>query len=48
MNDIRNADDTALIADSGSKLQDIVDKIVTKRENFGISFNVMIHIVWLY
>ena len=40
INNIRYADDTALMADSESKLQDIVDKIVTECEKFGLSLNV--------
>ena len=40
INNIRYADDTALIADSESKLQDIVDKIVTENEKLGLSLNV--------
>ena len=39
-NNIRYADDTALIADSESKLQDIVDKIATESEKLGLSLSV--------
>ena len=37
---VRYADDTALIADSEKKLQDIVDKIVTESQKLGLSLNV--------
>ena len=37
---VRYADDTALIADSEKKLQDIVDKIVTGSQQLGLSLNV--------
>ena len=40
INNIRYADDTARITDSESKLQDIVDKIVTESEKLGLSLNV--------
>ena len=40
INNIRYADDTALIADSESKLQDIVDKIATENEKLGSSLSV--------
>ena len=36
----RYADDTALIADSEKKLQDIVDKIVTESQKIGLALNV--------
>ena len=39
INNIRYADDTALVTDSESKLQDIVDKIVTENEKLGLSLN---------
>ena len=42
INNIRYADDTALIADSESKLQGIVDKIVAESEKLGLSLNVKI------
>ena len=37
---VRYEDDTALIADSEKKLQDIVDKIVTESQKLGLSLNV--------
>jgi len=40
INNIRYADDTALIADSESKVQDIVGKIVTESEKLGLALNV--------
>ena len=40
MNNVRYADDKALIADSETKLQDIVDKIVRKSKKLGLSLNV--------
>ena len=47
-NKIRYADNL-LKADVESKLQDIVNKIGTYSERFGLlSFNVMKHSVWLY
>lgn len=49
INNIRYADDTALIADSESKVQDIVGKIVTESEKLGLSLNVKkAYILWLY
>ena len=47
-NDIRYADNTALVADSESILQDIADKIVTVSKKFGLAFYVIKHIAWLY
>ena len=40
VSNVRYADDTALIADSEKKLQDIVDKIVTESQKLGLSLNV--------
>ena len=40
INNVRYADDTALIADSESKLQHIVDRIVRRSDRFGLSLNV--------
>jgi len=40
INNVRYADDTALIADSESKLQHIVDRIVSTSDRFGLSLNV--------
>ena len=40
INNVRYADDAALIADSEKKLRDIVDKIVTESEKLGLSLNV--------
>ena len=39
INNIRYADDTALVTDSESKLHDIVDKIVTENEKLGLPLN---------
>ena len=40
ISNVRYADDTALIADSESKLQHIVDRIVSTSDRFGLSLNV--------
>ena len=48
LNKIRYADNTTLIADVKRKLKDIVDKIVTESERFGLSFNVIKHSAWYY
>ena len=40
INNIRYVEETVIIADSESKLQGIVDKIVTESEKFGLSLNV--------
>ena len=40
VNNVRVANDTALIADSESKLQHIVDRIVSTSDRFGLSLNV--------
>ena len=40
INNTRYAEDAALSADSESKLQDIVDKIVTESGKLGLSLNV--------
>ena len=47
-NQIRYLDNTTFIADVKRKLHNIVDKIVTESERFGLSFNAIEHSAWLF